>query len=276
MKKLALYTVLLFLAACTVQKPAGNLEWVQLFNGKDLNDWTIKIKDHDLNENYGNTFRIENGNMVVRYDQYASFDKQYGHIFYKKPFSYYLLGVEYRFTGNQATGGEGWAFRNSGAMLHGQDPATMSKNQDFPNSIEVQFLGGSGTNTRSTANCCTPGTDIVMNGKQVKTHCTNSKSPTFHGDQWVRVEVLVLGDSLMVHYVNGEPVMRYERPQLDPVNGEQEGKLIKSGTISMQSESHPVDFRKVEIVDLEKYAGNPKKLEEAVQTLLAQKRVPAQ
>lgn len=161
-------------------------------------------------------------------------------------------------------------------MLHGQDPATMRKDQDFPNSIEVQFLGGNGKDNRSTANCCTPGTDIVINGKLVKNHCTNSKSQTYHGDQWVRVEVLVLGDSVMEHFVNGESVMRYERPQTDPAKGATEGTLIKGGTISLQSESHPVDFRKVEIVNLEKYANDPAKLQSAVQKLMAEKRVAKQ
>jgi hypothetical protein len=252
------------------------IKWEQLFNGKDLKDWQIKIKDHDLNDNFGNTFRIVNGKIQVNYDHYSKFDNQYGHLFYRKPFSYYLIGVEYRFTGNQVEGGPGWAFRNSGIMIHGQDPGTMTKGQDFPNSIEVQLLGGSGKGKRPTANVCTPGTQYVMNNSVVKNHCMDSNSPTFNGDQWVRVEALVLGDSLVVHYVNGEEVLRYQRPQTDPVDGKEEGKLLKSGTISLQSESHPVEFRKVEIVNLEKYAADPKKLAAVVQELTAEKRIPKQ
>jgi hypothetical protein len=252
------------------------IKWEQLFNGKDLKDWQIKIKDHDLNDNFGNTFRIVNAKIQVNYDHYSKFDNQYGHLFYRKPFSYYLIGVEYRFTGNQVEGGPGWAFRNSGIMIHGQDPGTMTKGQDFPNSIEVQLLGGSGKGKRPTANVCTPGTQYVMNNSVVKNHCMDSNSPTFNGDQWVRVEALVLGDSLVVHYVNGEEVLRYQRPQTDPVDGKEEGKLLKSGTISLQSESHPVEFRKVEIVNLEKYAADPKKLAAVVQELTAEKRMPKQ
>jgi hypothetical protein len=252
------------------------IKWEQLFNGKDLKDWQIKIKDHDLNDNFGNTFRIVDGKIQVNYDHYSKFDNQYGHLFYRKPFSYYLIGVEYRFTGNQVEGGPGWAFRNSGIMIHGQDPGTMTKGQDFPNSIEVQLLGGSGKGKRSTANVCTPGTQYVMNNSVVKNHCMDSNSPTFNGDQWVRVEALVLGDSLVVHYVNGEEVLRYQRPQTDPVDGKEEGKLLKSGTISLQSESHPVEFRKVEIVNLEKYTADPKKLAVIVQELTSEKRIPKQ
>jgi hypothetical protein len=250
--------------------------WQQLFNGKDLKDWQVKIKDHALNENFGNTFRVVNGKIQVNYDHYKNFDNQFGHLFYKTPFSYYLIGVEYRFTGNQVSGGAGWAFRNSGVMIHGQDPATMNKGQDFPHSIEVQLLGGSGTGKRPTANVCTPGTQYVMNNAVVKNHCMDSSSPTFNGDQWVRVEALVLGDSLVVHYVNGKEVLRYQRPQTEPVGGATEGKLLKSGTISLQSESHPVEFRKVEIVNLVKYSRNKKKLAAVIQQLMAEKRVAKQ
>jgi len=258
---------------CTAQK---NIKWNPLFNGKDLNDWQIKIRHHKLNENYANTFQVNDGHIQVRYDQYSKFDEQFGHLFYNKQFSSYLIGVEYRFVGDQVKGGPGWAYRNSGIMIHGQDPANMTLDQDFPNSIEVQLLGGNGKDERSTANLCTPGTQYVKDGKTIKQHCANSSSKTYHGDQWTRVEVLVIKDSLIVHFVNGEEVMRYSKPQLDPVNGATEGELLKKGSISLQSESHPVDFRKVEIVDLEKYADKPKKLKKVIAKLMAKKRVAIQ
>ncbi|CAN0364109.1 unnamed protein product [Scytosiphon promiscuus] len=275
----ALYTIFFIIglgiisSECSAQK---NIKWKQLFNGKDLNDWQIKIRHHKLNDNFGNTFQVYDGNIQVRYDQYSKFDEQFGHLFYKQPYSSYIIGVEYRFVGDQVNEGPGWAYRNSGIMIHGQDPATMTVDQDFPNSIEVQLLGGNGKDERSTANLCTPGTQYVKDGKIVKQHCTNSSSKTYHGDQWVRSEVLVLGDSLIVHYVNGEEVVRYNKPQLDPIKGSEEGELLKSGSISLQSESHPVDFRKVEIIDLEKYADKPKKLEKVIAKLMAQKRVALQ
>jgi|TARA_R110001606_G_scaffold45928_3_gene118621 hypothetical protein len=276
---IALFTLLLIIglglisSECSAQK---NIKWKQLFNGKDLNDWQIKIRYHKLNDNFGNTFQVNNGNIQVRYDQYSKFGEQFGHLFYKEPFSSYLIGVEYRFVGDQVKEGPGWAYRNSGIMVHGQDPSTMSVDQDFPNSIEVQLLGGNGKDERSTANLCTPGTQYEIDGKIIKQHCTNSTSKTYHGDQWTRVEVLVLKDSLIVHYVNGEEVMRYTKPQLDPKKGSEQGELLKSGSISLQSESHPVDFRKVEIIDLEKYVDKPKKLEKVIAKLMAQKRVALQ
>ncbi|GAB3179110.1 3-keto-disaccharide hydrolase [Telluribacter humicola] len=256
--KLAFSILLSFITlAATAQKKQSKEEWQQLFNGKDLSGWDIKIRGHELNENYGNTFRVEDGKMVVRYDQYDDFKFQYGHIFYKKPFSYYRVAVEYRFVGEQPKGGEGWAKRNSGIMVHGQPAATMGKDQDFPISIEVQLLGGLDKGERTTCNLCTPGTHVVYEGKLDTRHCINSTSKTYNGDQWVRAEVLVLGDSLIRHYINGEQVLEYQKPQIGGgvVSGfdpqfKVDGKLLAEGSISLQSESHPVEFRKVEILDL--------------------------
>lgn len=221
-------------------------EWIQLFNGKDLFNWTVKIRGHEAGINHNDTFSVRDGVIHVSYDKYDNFNKTYGHLFYKTPFSHYLLRIEYRFLGDQASGGEDWAFRNSGVMLHGQTPQSMSVDQDFPNSIEVQFLGGKGKGKRTTANLCTPGTDVVMNNKLLKRHCFSSKSETYHGDQWVTVEIEVRGSKSVKHIINGETVMEYTSPQLD------DGTLLEGGTISLQSESHPVEFRKVELKRLRK------------------------
>jgi hypothetical protein len=122
----------------------------------------------------------------------------------------------------------------------------------------VQLLGGNGTDKRTTANLCTPGTNVVMDGKLFLPHCTKSSSKTYHGDQWVTVEVEVRGSELMRHLVNGETVLEYTQPQLDErdehsamLARRQGGKLLESGTISLQSESHPCDFKSVEIMLLE-------------------------
>ncbi|MFW6259823.1 MAG: 3-keto-disaccharide hydrolase, partial [Tangfeifania sp.] len=190
--------------------------WIQLFNGKDLNDWQIKFTGFELGENYNNTFRVEDGLLRVRYDEWDEWGAEFGHIFYKDEFSHYRLRVEYRFVDEQVKGGPGWAFRNNGLMLHGQPAETMEIDQEFPTSIEVQLLGGNGTDERSTMNLCTPGTNVVMDGELVEQHCMTSNSDTYHGDQWVTVEVEVHGGEIIRHFVEGEEVMQYEKPQLDP------------------------------------------------------------
>ena len=117
-------------------------KWVSLFNGKNLDGWTVKIKGFEAGENFGDTFGVENGVMKVGYSKYENFEGKFGHIFYKKSYSHYRLRLEYRFLGEQVPGGPGWALRNSGIMLHCQDPKSMGKDQNFPVSIEVQLLGG--------------------------------------------------------------------------------------------------------------------------------------
>lgn len=232
--------------------------WESMFNGKDLTGWTPKIRNYPAGENFGNTFRVEDGKMVVRYDAYEKFDERYGHLFYNKPYNYYRIRLEYRFVGEQANGGAGWALRNSGIMVHGQSPQSMGLKQDFPVSIEVQLLGGDGKNKRTTCNLCTPGTNVEINGKLEKTHCINSTSETYHGDQWVKAEVLVLGDSVVKHFANGQEVLVYMKPQVGGgnVDGQEiifgkPGELLTGGTISLQSESHPVEFKNIEILNLE-------------------------
>ncbi|MDY0356024.1 MAG: DUF1080 domain-containing protein [Sedimentisphaerales bacterium] len=231
--------------------------WISLFNGKDLKGWHPKITGYDLDDNFGNTFRVEDGLLKVRYDQYEKFDGKFGHLFYETPFSHYRMRVEYRFVGEQTPGGPGWAFRNSGIMFHCQSPKSMRKDQDFPVSIEAQMLGGNGTDKRSTANVCTPGTHIVMNDRLITQHCINSKSETYHGDQWVTMEIEVHGNGKIRQLVNGEVVLEYERPQLDDGDADAK-KLIKDGNttlgagyVALQAESHPLEFRKVELMPLE-------------------------
>ncbi len=242
-----------------VAAKADNEKWVSLFNGKDLEGWTPKIRFHDLGDNFANTFRVEDGVLKVGYEGYAEFKETFGHLFYKDSYSHYRIRVEYRFVGEQAKGGPNWALRNSGIMIHGERPETMSKDQDFPASIEVQLLGGDGKTPRTTSNLCTPGTNVVMGDKLILAHCTSSKSQTFHGDGWVTAEVEVNGNEVIRHFVNGELVLEYNQPQLDDRDTHAKEliqktgtKLLSGGSISLQSESHPVEFRKVELLDLSK------------------------
>jgi hypothetical protein len=240
--------------ASATESQSNEENWIQLFNGKDLEGWTPKIRGHKLGDNFGNTFRVEDGLLKVRYDAYDQFNEKFGHLFHEGNWSNYRLRIEYRFVGDQVPGGPGWAFRNSGVMVHGQPPETMTLDQDFPSSIEVQLLGGDGSRERHTLNLCTPGTHVEMGGKLITRHCTDSKSKTYHGDQWVTAEIEVVGNQVIRHLIDGEVVLEYQRPQLDPNDGNSKN-LIKDnqvqldrGSISLQSESHPIDFRKVEIL----------------------------
>lgn len=276
MKILSISSLLLLLLAVGFWPEQTNAppdKWVQLFNGKDLDDWDVKIKGHPLNENFGNTFRVENEKLVVNYDQYENWNERYGHIFHKQKFSAYLLLVEYRFTGEQIPGGAGWALRNSGAMLHSQPAATMDLQQDFPISIEAQFLAGNGSDERPTGNLCTPGTHVVLGDSLFTPHCINSRSQTYPANQWVKFEALVLGDSLIRHIVEGDTVLVYEKPQIDGTDPSfkpelyDAGQPLTEGYIALQSESHPVEFRKVALFNLEEYMNEPAELKQVLREL---------
>ena len=242
----------LLLGACTNSKQEN---WIQPFNGTNLDGWVIKIKGSPLGENYKNTFRVEDGILKVSYDQYDKFNAEFGHIYYKTPFSKYKVRIEYRFTGEQCPGGPSWAYRNNGIMFHCQSPESIGLNQDFPVSVEAQLLGGDGVSERSTMNVCTPGTNIVIDTTLVTQHCTNSRSKTYHGDIWVKAELVVYGDSIIYHIVNGDTVLTYSGPQIGGDNMPEgypipDGTLLKEGYIALQAESHPTEFRKVELLEL--------------------------
>ncbi|MFT5198429.1 MAG: hypothetical protein ACI87O_001086 [Planctomycetota bacterium] len=256
MKYLLPFAAAVFLTACAAPS-SQSPEWTPLFDGATLDGWSPKIVGHELGDNFDNTFRVDNGLLKVRYDNYGTFEGRFGHLFFDAPFSHYKLRVEYRFVGEQCPGGPGWALRNSGVMIHGQSAESMGLHQDFPVSIEVQTLGGDGENARSTGNLCTPGTHVVMEGELTKRHCTNSTSKTVHGDDWVLLEIEVRGNEIIRHFIDGELVLEYTNPQLDTNDSDAQAVLnvdplvlLSSGTISLQSESHPVDFRSVELLEL--------------------------
>ncbi len=228
-------------------------EWIQLFNGKDLNDWIVKINGQSLNSNLHNTFRVEDGVLKVSYDGYETFGDSYGHIFYKKPFSNYRLKLQYRFIGEQVKDGQEWAKKNSGVMIHSQSPESMGLNQGFPVSLEVQLLGGIQKGVeRPTGNLCTPGTHVTMNNNLITEHCINSSSETFYDEEWIELEVRVLNDTIS-HYINGKEVISYTKPIFGgeySVDESKEGKPVKEGYISLQSESHPIEFRNIELLKI--------------------------
>ncbi len=232
-------------------------EWIALFDGHNMDDWTPKFAGHELGVNYKDRFVLRDSLLSVRYTEQDTFKGNFGHLYYKDKFSHYRLRAKYRFVGEQQAGGPGWAFRNNGLMLHCQDPKSLGLEQDFPISLEMQLLGGDGTNDRNNANLCTPGTNVVMNDSLFTPHCVNSISKTYHGDQWVEVEALVLGDSLLQHLIDDRVVMEYKKPTMGggEISGYQEsayqvGQTISDGYISIQAETHPIDFKSIELLNL--------------------------
>jgi hypothetical protein len=248
--------LLFLLMGCAPQKETSN-EYTSLFNGKDLEGWTPKINGFKVGENYKNTFRVEDGLLKVTYVEYDSFRREFGHLFYKEKFSDYRLRIEYRFSKDRMKGTPDWAFANSGVMIHSQSAESMGVDQPFPVSLEAQFLGSQGDIIRPTMNLCTPGMHVTMGDSLTRIHCIDSKSkPNMLGD-WVTVEVIVYGDSIIHHLVNGDTVLTYSKPIIGgeylPKNyAVADGTPVKDGYICLQSEGHAIDFRKVEYMPLKR------------------------
>ena len=259
MEKLGLALAAMWFACGTAAAADVKAEkWIPLFNGKDLAGWTPKFTGYAAGENPFNTFRVENGNLVVSYDGYTEFGNRFGHLFYDRKLSHYRIRLEYRFAPKekQVKGGPTWGLMNSGIMLHCQPVATMRKDQAFPVSIEAQFLGDDGTGTRGSGNMCSPGTHVVMNGKLEKEHCPKTSTTAVAPGQWTRFEVEVRGGGAITHKVNGVVTAEYKEPQYDAEDPDgkvqMEGKplVITDGYVALQAESHPVEFRNVELLEL--------------------------
>ncbi len=234
-------------------------EWQSLFNGKNLDGWIAKLHHHEVGDNYADTFRVVDGVIQVNYDDYGRFGERFGHLFYEEPFSSYHLKFEYRFTDQWLEDAPGYAYRNSGIMFHSQAPNSILKEQDWPISVEYQMLVDRGDgNPRPTGNMCSPGTDVVYEGKVDDRHCINSSSDTYQPGEWIEGELIVYGDSRVVHKVNGEQVLEYTKPQIGGgvVSGydpdiKVEGKLLTEGYIALQSEGQGIEFRNIKIKTLE-------------------------
>lgn len=239
---------------------ADDSQWIPLFDGKTLNGWTPKFAGHELGKNPYQTFRVEDGILKVSYDEYDSFDGQYGHLYSNQAYSHYRLRMEYRFEGEMMPDAPHYVNLNSGVMIHSQSPLSMDLDQSFPVSLEFQFLADEGKGPRSTGNVCTPGTNLEIDSKLITQHIIKSSAPTFPADQWVAIEIEVRGNEEVIHRVNGKDVVRYQKPQLDPQDGvEAAAPLLKGGAplmlsfghIALQAEGQGVWFRNIELLPLE-------------------------
>ncbi len=262
LSSLPFYIIFCFIIfqACQTNHANNNPQeevWIDIFDGNNMKDWTPKFAGFPIGENYKNRFVCKDQLLSVRYEAQDTFNGNFGHLFYKEKFSHYRIKADYRFVGDQMPNGPAWAFRNNGLMLHCQSPQSMSVPQNFPISLEVQLLGGDGTEERPTGNLCTPGTNVLMGDTLFTTHCISSSSKTYHGDQWVTMEVLILGDSLIQHIVEDQVVMEYTHPTAGGGNikGQdsiyiKDGTPISEGYISIQAETHPIDFRSISLLNL--------------------------
>jgi len=258
---LSLFLIVIYQCGSSKNTSVTSSEWMPMFNGKNLDGWTTKIHHYESGDNFGDTFRAEDGMIKVRYDNYeGDFNDRFGHLYFDRAYSHFHLSMEYRFVGDLHPGAPSYTLLNSGVMYHSQDPRTMPKEQNWPISVEMQFLAGIEEGVeRPTGNMCSPGTEIEYQGEIYPGHCLDSSSETLYGDQWVKAELIVLGDSLVTHIINGKKVLEYTKPQIggevvkgyDPAQ-KIDGRALMEGMIALQSEGQPIDFRNIKIRDLKK------------------------
>ncbi|MEX2463944.1 MAG: DUF1080 domain-containing protein [Balneolaceae bacterium] len=255
---IAILMILIISTACSQRNVESETEeWIDLFNGENLDGWDLKIAGYELNDNVYNTLRVEDGMLRVSYDEYERWNGELGHFFYHEPFSHYHIVVEYRFIGDQVTDGPDWGFRNNGIMMHSQSAESMTLDQPLPISFEMQLLGGDGVNERPNGNLYMPGTQVLLDGLLTEEDYYPSESRTFHGDDWVRAEAIVLGDSLVQFILEDEIVMEFTKPSMggtgplhyDP-DVKEIGKPLTSGYIAFQMETHPTDFKTIKVLPL--------------------------
>lgn len=260
MKHLRLLLIVLPFLLQSYHTPKASIDkkakkWVSLFNGKNLNNWKPKIVGYKLGENFGNTFRVEDGIISIRYNQYDSFRNRFGALYYNKKFTNYRLKVEYRFVGNTTAGAPSWGFRDGGIQYHCQPPATLDLTQPFPVCLEYNLLGGNGKDERPSGEICASGMYVQIDGEKNKSYCTPPiVKRTLHGDQWATAEIDVRNGTI-THFINGEQVIQFKNPRYDSTHPIAKkfitagDDLVKDGYISLQSNSHPMDFRKIEIME---------------------------
>jgi hypothetical protein len=260
MKKLLLLVIPALLGAAPApEAPPHKAGWVRIFDGRTLNGWTPKITGYALGEDPLHMFIVRDGAIRVSYAHYPKFEGAFGHLFWKTPLGAYRIRFEYRLFGDPLPGGKVWQVSNSGIMIHAQAPRTMRRDQDFPVSLEVQLLGTPRPTAEPTGNLCTPGTTVMIDGKRDLRHCILSAAPMIPNGAWVRVEVEVLPNGQITHFINGKPVMRYSGAELDPTDKDAQpliaaagGALtLRRGYLALQSEGHPIEFRNIELLRLD-------------------------
>lgn len=242
------FLVLLISAKKDVNKSAPH--WLNLFNGKNLNGWTPKIAGYKSGENFGNTFRVEQGILSTRYNAYDTFNNRFGALFYNKPFKDFRLKVEYRFTGDTVRGAPSWGYKDGGIQYFCEPPQSMKIDQSFPICLEYNLLG-----TRPSGEICANGMYVQINGKRNPDYCNvPTVKKQVPADDWVTAEIEVHNGTIK-HFINGEEVLSFEDPHYDSTNAIAKNFIngtdtkVSSGFISLQSNSHPMDFKSVAIIE---------------------------
>lgn len=178
---------------------------VKLFNGKDLKNWTFKLRDESVDPS--TVFTVQNGVIHIK-------GAPFGYMRTKEVYSNYTLHVEWHWP-VEAT--------NSGVFVHGQQPDAI-----WLKCIECQLKAGSA------------GDFVCMSGADMKERIDKTKSSVIKMaessekpiGEWNTMEVICKGNTITV-YVNG--VLQNKGSEV----------TVSEGYICLQSEGKDIEFRNV-------------------------------
>lgn len=187
-------------------------ETIQLFNGKDLENWAFHLKDQSVDP--ATVFTVQNGVINIKGDPF-------GYMRTKDSYSDYKLNVEWRWP-TEAT--------NSGVFVHGQQPDAI-----WLKCVECQLQAGNA------------GDFVCMNGAEMDERKDKSKivvkktgKPAEKPQgEWNKMEVVCKGNTIEVT-VNG--VLQNKGTNVN----------LSNGSICLQSEGKDIQFRNVFLTKLKK------------------------
>lgn len=187
-------------------------EIIQLFNGKDLDNWVFFLKDSSVDP--AGVFSVMDGVIHIA-------GNPFGYMRTKNEYSDYRLHAEWRWPG-EAT--------NSGVFVHGQNPDAI-----WLKCIECQLKAGNAGDF-----VCMNGAD--MNERTDKSNVVVKKlsaSSEKSSGEWNTLEVICEGNTIEV-YVNG--VLQNRGTNVS----------VSRGSICLQSEGKDIEFRNIFISSLKK------------------------
>jgi len=235
---------------------------------KDANgvQWYPYVKGYTPGMDPLKTFRYDasTGYLVVTYADYpnGSFDNHLGLIYYDKKVTNYKVRFEYHFKDPQAKNPVSWGKNNSGIFVFCTDPHMITGNPDFPTGIEIQLLGYQSAGGDVNGQICLNSTvgmypakvgsmNVSGPGGCLKSMQSASDFKTQNAAAtWVTVEVDVTATgttSLYQYTADGmkpaSPIQTFAAPVKTG------GQTVTSGWFSLQSESQPCEFRKIELME---------------------------
>jgi hypothetical protein len=213
-----------------------------LFNGRDLSGWCVALEGRRPGEDPNGVFRVSDGVMRVS-------GEETGGIVSEKSYRDYVLRVEYRWVGKSVGSRLGMA-ADTGVLYHSQGEM-FAWNGLWMRSFECNILRGrtgdfiivsdKGAPVRYAA---TVEGRVVADeanisnwfrlGSWANTEDTPDVFPERRYGEWNRLEIVCDG-SRVEHWLND--VLVFEAENLTP----------SQGRIQIQSEGHPVEFRRIDL-----------------------------